>query len=85
MGQQANVKKKGAMDSVLADLDVDMDDVPEGPDIAPRGVRKQEKLKKDKDGKKSKKGDKSEEKKKRRHSDIDGGAEGKKRKKSKKE
>ncbi|KAL9120479.1 MAG: hypothetical protein Q9187_002965 [Circinaria calcarea] len=76
---------KGAMDSVLADLDVDMDDVLGGPDITPRGVRKQEELKKDKDGKRSKKDDKSEEKKKRRHSDIDGGAEGKKRKKSKKE
>ncbi|KAI9788328.1 MAG: snoRNP complex protein nop56 [Candelina submexicana] len=84
---------KSAMDSVLADINVSdptagADSDTEMADIAPRAVQKQEKQKKDKKEKKSKKSkvenlDKKE--KKRRHSEVDGEVEGKRKKKSKKQ
>ncbi|MCJ1301732.1 snoRNP complex protein nop56 [Hypocenomyce scalaris] len=86
---------RNAMDSILADIDVEDptaggDSDAEMADIAPRAVQKQEKKSKDKNEKKDKKDKKdgtSEDKKRRRHSEVDGEVEGKekKKKKSKKE
>ncbi|KAI9676927.1 MAG: snoRNP complex protein nop56 [Caeruleum heppii] len=71
---------KAAMDSVLADINVDDDGSDaEMADLAPRAVQKQDKKKKDKrsgeDGK--------DEKKKRRRSEVDGEGDGKSKKKKK--
>jgi nucleolar protein 56 len=72
--------QRTAMDSVLADINVDgtNNDV-ELADVAPRGVRKQEKQK-DKKVKKEK-DSKVDDKKKRRHSEVNGEVEGEKKKK----
>ncbi|MCJ1308666.1 snoRNP complex protein nop56 [Agyrium rufum] len=88
------VAMRNAMDSVLADMDVDdpaagADSDEEMADIAPRAVQKQEKQKKDKKEKKEKKSskeDKDEKRKKKRSHDDTNGVEDeeKKKKKSKK-
>ncbi|KAI9723719.1 MAG: snoRNP complex protein nop56 [Candelaria pacifica] len=83
---------KSAMDSVLADINVDdptkgVDSDAEMADIAPRAIQKQEKQKKDKKEKKSKKskdGESEKKDKKRKQSEVDGEVEGRKKKKSKK-
>ncbi|MCJ1404260.1 snoRNP complex protein nop56 [Xylographa trunciseda] len=80
---------KNAMDSVLADIDVEdstvnIDSDTEMADIAPRAVQKQEKQRKDKKEKKSKKTDDVNDKqKKRKHGEANGEMDGKKKKKSK--
>lgn len=76
--------QQNAMDSVLADINVDgaNNDV-EMADVAPRAVQKQEKQKKDKKSKKEK-NDKVDDKKKRRHSEVSGEVEGEKKKKKSK-
>jgi len=79
---------KNAMDSILADIDVDstahVDSDTEMADIAPRAIQKQEKQKKDKKEKKSKKTDDVNDKQnKRKHGEANGEMDGKKRKKSK--
>lgn len=85
MMEIANTKltcvQRTAMDSVLADINVDAtnNDV-ELADVAPRGIRKQEKQKKDKKAKKEK-DSKVDDKKKRRHSEVNGEVEGEKKKK----
>lgn len=77
------------MDSVLADINVDdptagADSDVEMVDIAPRAVQKQEKKSKDRKEKRKSKDGVPEDKKKRRHSEVEGKVEGRK-KKSKKE
>ena len=78
------------MDSVLADIDVEdptahIDSDTEMADIAPRTVQKQEKQKKDKKEKISNKSDVVNDKeKKRKHDEVNGEMDGKKKKKSKK-
>ncbi|KAI4134946.1 MAG: hypothetical protein LQ347_001104 [Umbilicaria vellea] len=81
---------RNAMDSVLADINVDdptaggNSDV-EMADIAPRAVQKQEKKSKDKAEKRKSKNAVPEDRKKRRHNEVEGEVEGtKKKKKSKK-
>ncbi|MCJ1415176.1 snoRNP complex protein nop56 [Xylographa parallela] len=81
---------KNAMDSILADIDVEdptahIDSDIEMADIAPRAVQKQEKQKKDKKEKRSNKSDVVDDKqKKRKHGEANGETDGKKKKKSKK-
>jgi len=91
-----NIPQKNAMDSVLADINIDdptknIDSDEDMADVAPRAIQKQEKQRKDKKEKtnKKEKKDKKEgskdEKKKRRHSEMNGDGElGGDRKKSKK-
>lgn len=87
---------RNAMDSVLADIDIadpigHVDSDEEMADVAPRAVQKQEKQKKDKKEKRKEKKDKKSKgdadggEKKRRHSEVDGEAEGKKKHKKVKE
>lgn len=83
--------QKEAMDSVLAQMDVD--DLPKADadeemfDVEPTAVQKQEKRKKDKSEKKSKKreseGGDAKSEKKRKHSEADDGEKKKKKKKDK--
>ena len=93
----ANSKaQRNAMDSVLADIDVEdptakVDSDEDMADVAPRAVQKQEKQKKDKKEKKKEKKEKKtqeevtegEKKKKRKHSEVNGEGEKKKHKKVK--
>ncbi|KAK3173625.1 snoRNP complex protein nop56 [Lepraria neglecta] len=87
---------RNAMDSVLADIDVEdptakVDTDEDMADVAPRAVQKQEKQKKDKKEKKKEKKEKKtqeevtegEKKKKRKHSEVNGEGEKKKHKKVK--
>ncbi|MCJ1319747.1 snoRNP complex protein nop56 [Xylographa vitiligo] len=81
---------KNAMDSVLADIDVEdptahIDSDTEMADIAPRAVQKQEKQRKDKkQGKSSKSEGLDDKQKKRKHGEANGETDGKKKKKTKK-
>lgn len=78
------------MDSVLADIDVadptaHADSDVEMADIAPRAVQKQRKQKRDEKGHKSTMDGKSEDNyKRRKHGEVNGESDGKKKKKSKK-
>ena len=80
---------KNAMDSVLANMDIDdpadgIDEDEEMADVAPQAVQKQEKKKKDKKKeKKHKSEDGQSEEKKRKHA-VDGEVDGEKQKKKKK-
>ncbi|MCJ1331526.1 snoRNP complex protein nop56 [Thelotrema lepadinum] len=74
------VAMKGAMDALLADIDVadptaDADQDEEMADIAPRAVQKEEKKKRDKKDKKERKEEKKEKKKKRKIEESNGDAE----------
>ncbi|MCJ1386593.1 snoRNP complex protein nop56 [Xylographa soralifera] len=78
---------KNAMDSVLADIDVEdptahVDSDTEMADIAPRAVQKQEKQKKEKKKTPKKSGRVDDKQKKRKHGEANGETDGKKKKKS---
>lgn len=87
---EADGSQRNAMDSVLADINVEdpttgADSDVEMAGITPRAVQKQEKKSKDKKEKRKSKDGVSEDKKKRRHSEVEGAVEGKRKKKSKKD